>query len=125
MKVNYWRFLFFCALVVATWGFLKDVSGLPSAWMPNDKVMHLLIFLVLTSLFQASFSTHWRWPLLTMAAYGALIEILQGMTPVRSADIFDWLADMVGAILALMLYPKIQSRLSLRTASVSNNGNNH
>lgn len=112
MSASVWRVLFFSALFVATWGFLKDVSGIPSDWMPNDKVMHLLIFLVLTSLFRAAFRTQWWLPVVLMAVYGALIEVLQGMTPVRSADPMDWLADMTGVLLAMLIWPKVQPWLT-------------
>jgi len=39
--------LFVALLLTATYGFLKDVSGIPSGWMPNDKVMHFLVFFAL------------------------------------------------------------------------------
>lgn len=120
MNASFWRIWFFLAITIASWGFLKDVSGLPSAWMPNDKVMHFLIFGVLTTLFQASFQRHWFVAGALMAFYGALIEVLQGMTPVRSADPQDWLADMVGVALALLIWPKMKHRLVSTPADTPN-----
>lgn len=120
MNASFWRIWFFLALTMASWGFLKDVSGIPSSWMPNDKVMHLLIFFVLTTLFQASFQRPWLVPVALMAIYGALIEVLQGMTPVRSADPLDWLADMVGVALALLVWPKMKHWLVYTPADTPN-----
>ncbi len=113
MSPTVWRLLLLCAFCVATWGFLKDVSGIPSSWMPNDKVMHTLVFLTLTTLWQASFRQPWFYPVAMMAGYGALIEVLQGMTPVRSADAMDWLADMVGVGLAFLLWPMLRRTLTV------------
>lgn len=114
-----WRLLLLCAFCVATWGFLKDVSGIPSAWMPNDKVMHGLVFLTLTTLWQASFRQPWLYPVLVMAGYGALIEVLQGMTPVRSADAMDWLADMLGVALAFLIWPLFCRWFSIQQVSIA------
>lgn len=111
MSLFVWRLLLTVAFSVATWGFLKDVSGIPSSWMPNDKVMHCLIFFTLTTLWQGSFAMRWWYPVVVMALYGALIEVLQGMTPVRSADPLDWLADMLGVVMALLLWPKLRRKL--------------
>lgn len=111
MHVRFWQGLFYLALAVATWGFLKDVSGVPSQWMPNDKVMHVLIFVVLGSLWHLGFGNATSTRLLgfvALAAYGALIEVLQGMTPVRSADPWDWLADTLGLVIAQLLSQPFQ-----------------
>jgi VanZ family protein len=40
---------------------------------------------------------------LALLVYGAAIEALQGITPHRSADLFDLLADVIGLAMALLL----------------------
>ncbi len=95
--------LFLLLLSIATYGFLKDVSGIPSGWMPNDKVMHLLVFFALTlSFIQAFVRPFWQC-LILLALYGALIEVAQATFTSRMGDPLDWLADVAGIILAAAL----------------------
>ncbi len=96
-------FLFFLLLSIATYGFLKDVSGVPSNWMPNDKVMHVLVFFALTlSFIQAFIRPFWQ-SFLLLALYGALIEVAQATFTSRMGDPFDWLADIAGVLGAALL----------------------
>lgn len=116
----FWRLLFITALCVCSYGFLKDVSGIPSDVMPNDKVMHLLVFLLLTTLWQVSFATPAPLSLLLLAGYGGLIELLQHYATVRTGDWWDWLADVVGILLALWLWPQLQTRLKPARLAMKN-----
>ncbi len=92
--------LFLLLLSVASYGFLKDVSGIPSNWMPNDKVMHLLVFLALTLSFIQAFSRPFWQAFGLLALYGALIEVAQATFTNRMGDPLDWVADVAGIILA-------------------------
>ncbi len=92
--------LFLLLLSIATYGFLKDVSGIPSNWMPNDKVMHLLVFFALTLSFYQAFSRPFWQVLALFALYGALIEVAQATFTSRMGDPLDWFADVAGIILA-------------------------
>lgn len=44
------------------------------------------------------------------AAYGALIEWLQDTYFDRSAEWWDWKADVLGGIAGILLYPLLHSR---------------
>jgi hypothetical protein len=75
--------------------------------VPWDKAEHFIAFYVLTGLAASAFP---RRSLLSIAAslsaFGALIEIVQGMPIVhRDMDFWDWAADTlaIGAALAPML----------------------
>lgn len=73
-----------------------------------DKVQHFLAFYVLTLAGAAAFRSRrsLRWLTAGMAFYGALIEVLQAVTPFgRSPDIKDWLVDLLGisAVVAPLL----------------------
>lgn len=92
--------LFLLLLSIATYGFLKDVSGIPSGWMPNDKVMHLLVFFALTLSFQQAFNRPFWQALAGLALYGVLIEVAQATFTSRMGDPLDWLADVAGIVLA-------------------------
>jgi len=46
--------------------------------------------------------------MLGLLAYGAVIEVLQSLTPTRSAEWLDLLADAVGILLARVLMRLLQ-----------------
>jgi VanZ family protein len=84
--------------------------------MPNDKLMHLLVFMVLTLLWQLSFQNRPIAGLLTMSVYGGLIELAQHYLTGRTGDWWDWLADICGILLALLLWSWRPARFkTLRT----------
>jgi VanZ family protein len=61
-----------------------------------DKANHLLAFGVLAALGIAGFPGRGRAVLLGLLAYGVLIEWAQAMTPARTAQWLDVIADAVG-----------------------------
>lgn len=103
-NLGLFRVLFSVALIVSCYGFLKDVSGLPSTWLPNDKVMHLLIFMVLMLFWQLSFQERMLQGVLLLGFYGGAIEVLQHYATVRTGDGWDWLADLIGIGIACLLW---------------------
>ena len=108
--------------VITFFAFAK--SGGSSSFPHQDKVLHALAFFVLTILGHLSlhfdvFRKRQRlsWFLLIFngmvwCAYGGLVEVGQKMLQYRQASIGDFLADVVGVvlaaffILALRIYPK-------------------
>jgi len=72
----------------------------------GDKMVHFAVFGLLATLV-CRLGTGWRaagWALLATSAFGALDEWHQSFVPERSADVQDWIADTVGAALAVALY---------------------
>ena len=68
--------------------------------IPNlDKVGHIGSFFSLSYLTYLAFRPRWWLLTLSMAGYGTLIEVVQSRLPYRSADIADFVADMVGVAL--------------------------
>ena len=63
-----------------------------------DKSNHLLAFAVMAWLGCKAFPQRVAIVLLSLLAYGALIEILQSFTPTRSAEWLDLLADGLGIL---------------------------
>lgn len=104
LKPWHFRCLFSAFLLICTVGFLKDVSSVPSGWMPNDKLMHLLIFLGLMMLWQLSFYGKTLAGFIGLALYGGAIELAQHIFTSRFGDWWDLLADVVGLALALLLW---------------------
>lgn len=95
------RVLFYlvCATVLAV--ALAPVSG--EAGSGVDKLQHLGVFYGLTLLALAAHPRRKVFFLAAgLAAFGALIEVLQGLPFFsRDRDIADWIADLVGVAMAL------------------------
>lgn len=109
--------LFLALLALATYGFLKDVSGIPSGWMPNDKVMHVLVFFALTLSFKQAFTRPFLHAFLLLAVYGALIEVAQATFTSRMGDPLDWLADVAGILFAAALVRSLPAHWFVRQAA--------
>ena len=80
----------------------------------KDKLAHFLVFgLVATSILRTPKLRNLSLHSLVIAAlissgYGGFDEFRQSMTPGRSVELADWLADTAGAILAVTVYAKWQ-----------------
>jgi VanZ family protein len=44
-----------------------------------------------------------RWTLLVVVMLGAVLELAQSLTPTRSMEMLDWVADSLGALLVALL----------------------
>ena len=80
-----------------------DIQG-ASGWIdlrpPLDKVAHAVSFGVLALLFY--FATRRALLSILLASlYGVTDEFHQSLVPGRDADLFDWMADTLGAALAI------------------------
>lgn len=88
-------------------------SNVPSPQIVNfDKVAHLLVFGLLGTLI-ARVEGVARWPglgvgwaVVLASAFGGLDEWHQSYTPGRYVEFADWVADTVGAALAVTLYAR-------------------
>jgi len=71
-----------------------------------DKIAHALVFGLIATLVGRSFRRRrWVWVAIVLtSAYGAADEWRQSLTPGRSVEFGDWVADTVGAALAVTLY---------------------
>ena len=76
-------------------------AKLSTGW---DKANHLLAFGVMAWLGCKAFERHIFSLLCGLLAYGAVIEMLQSLTPNRSAEWQDWVADGVGILLGWMVW---------------------
>ena len=97
------RFLFWAALSFAlVMALLPSPPRLPGA--PGDKIQHMLAFAVLAALAVAAYPGISLVRIaLRLAAFGALIELLQLIPGLnRDGQWLDWLAD-TGAVLIVLL----------------------
>jgi hypothetical protein len=100
------RIVFFAAVVFTFYSAL-----IPPRYalqlVPWDKAEHFIAFYTLTGLAVAAYPQRNLWVLATLlSSFGALIEILQGLSIVhRDRDFWDWVADTlaIAAAIAPML----------------------
>ncbi|ALD91096.1 VanZ family protein [Cupriavidus gilardii] len=103
-----WRLAFWlCLCAVLTLALMPPTTPMPTTgW---DKSNHLLAFATLGVLgWRAYPSRPWLVPI-GLLVYGGLIEWLQSMTPYRSADAIDVLADGLGLALGWLLHGLVRS----------------
>ena len=93
------------------YGGLIRMGALPQVgFVATDKLLHASAFAGLALLLARA--SHWVWPasplrtILFRGAFGAsaaglLLELCQAFTPYRSADPWVWVADTIGALLAV------------------------
>ena len=116
-------------------------SSFPSNYYPkidfelSDKIVHFIIYFTLFCCFYYSFVNQHisrrlkvyalLFSVLFTSLYGASDEIHQYFVPNRSCDFYDWLADFIGAVMALIIvylltkFYKPFNRLILRTNDTS------
>lgn len=72
----------------------------------GDKIVHFVVYGLLATLV-CRLGRGWRaagWAWLVVAAFGATDEWHQSFVPGRSTELLDWVADALGAALAVTLY---------------------
>jgi VanZ family protein len=72
----------------------------------NDKIAHFLVFLIIGFTGQVIWkSNQLNFKLLGfLASYGAAIEIVQHYVPGRFFSVLDWLMDILGLIVAVLMF---------------------
>ncbi len=100
------RVLFLVSLIGVTVLSLLPQSGREMMFSQQDKVLHASAYIYFYFLGWLCFA-HSRqsslrvWLLCGLAAYGVIIEFLQGMTGYRDSDFADVLANITGLCLGL------------------------
>ncbi|WP_047534554.1 VanZ family protein [Methylotenera sp. N17] len=98
-------YLFMLLLMLVTYLMLIELPPKEGGWPYWDKVQHIAVFVMLTLLALLAFPK-WRWQsAVGLAMYGAVIEWAQGAwTITRMPSVGDWLADVVGIAISLIVY---------------------
>ena len=106
---------------------LHTISGQDFAFMQLhnvfhlDKFFHVTIFAIgawlLLDLLKSQYSKYpFRYTFISYAIYGIFLELMQGVFfEGRHADLFDWIADVAGVILALWLNQKIYPKETIKS----------
>jgi VanZ family protein len=100
---------------------LSDQSALPTRyWFAHqDKVMHAGAYFIMAVLTWRSFIHYLKQPyalaiisLVFCSLYGGLDEWHQSFIPGRTPDMGDWIADTIGAAIAIGLLTRLSRRKS-------------
>ena len=104
--------------LIVYWIFLFIGTSLPSDHLSSvldlsDKLKHFIAYFVLAFLLSLNFFFQEKWEgiakyyllytLMICTIYGGLDELHQNLVPNRSAEFYDWLADILGSSLGVLL----------------------
>ncbi len=97
-------YLFFSSLAIVTCLLLMEVTASKSTFPHADKVVHIILFLGLSSMGALAFPQHKIQVFIGLAFYGVLTEVLQHfITFTRHASLLDWISDVVGILLCISI----------------------
>ena len=109
--------------ILTTISFLSPINGSPAFkfFIPLDKLIHIIIYLLLSFLwisyfYKANIYNKVLTPIILVIIlclfYGIIIEMIQELfIPLRKADKFDVLANMIGAFLGTLLFWNVKNRI--------------
>ena len=102
-------------LGIATVLLLKPMRGAGPGIIP-DKLAHMIVFFGLALPALILPARRWAWVIAALAVYGGLIELVQPHVG-RDAALLDWLANLAGLGVALIVAPLLRrALLRLRAA---------
>jgi VanZ family protein len=100
-----WAILFWILISLVTFLLLIELPPKPQTIPYLDKFQHAFIFIILYLFAAMAWKPHKYWLAAALILYGATTELLQGMlTITRLASTNDWLADVAGIFIGLLLF---------------------
>ncbi len=131
-KIYKKRKLYIYLPLIIYWLIIFIGTSIPGGSIPSigvsDKFKHLGAYFFLTILLCLAFYLQERFPfikryhlqssLIVTSVYGVIDEIHQIFIPGRSCDIYDWIADFIGAILGVVIYNYLFKRFNLNQSEV-------
>jgi VanZ family protein len=95
------RLIFISCFALLTYLLLMEMAPTNDGSIYKDKIQHVIAFGGVTFWGLLAFQHFPKTTLLGLTAFGALMEVLQGiLTTTRQPSVYDWLADVVGILLA-------------------------
>jgi hypothetical protein len=105
-----YRGIFVCALIAVFWLALQPAPDLVQIVSWQDKVEHAILFAVLMVLGNLAWPGRMLPVVLGLLAYGAAMEVAQSFTGYRFGDLWDWVADAAGLLIAVVPARQLASR---------------
>ena len=110
--IRIYRFVFLFLLLFISYASVTPTEG--GASVPYiDKLIHFSAFLILTLFMDLSIKKPLllnKIALIFLILYAFLIELVQYFLPYRSAEVFDFVSDLLGILVYLYFAPKINIR---------------
>ena len=107
------KLIFFLYIAILTTFALIPSNQSISMFPHFDKFIHFLLFLLLFFFYDRSSNTSVTFiNLLFFFCYGLLLEILQGFTMTRSAEMLDTLANGLGLLVYFLFAPKLEKSIN-------------
>lgn len=111
----HWIFKCLLTIVYASFIYYESSQDTSSVHLPSysDKIIHFIVFgllclMICWTLSSVTIGSKWIYKIILAigitSLYGASDELHQLFTPHRSVEIFDWLADTLGAVTAGFLW---------------------
>lgn len=112
--------LFWLVLIAVSILLLVELPPSEPGWPYFDKVVHATMFFTLGVLGYIAYNKHKLTLCIGLACYGVATEYLQSAyTETRFGSIYDWLADLIGILLSLVLVSIIKMIYAKKTLNGS------
>ena len=110
--IRIYRFVFLFLLLFISYASVTPTEG--GASVPYiDKLLHFSAFLILTLFMDLSIKNALLFnkiAIIFLILYAFLIELVQYFLPYRSAEVFDFISDLLGVLAYLYFAPNINIR---------------
>ena len=98
---NTYRLVFLVCFALLTYLLLMEMAPSNNGSVYKDKLQHIVAFGGVAFWGLLAFQRYPKMVMLGLAVFGAVMEVLQGvLTTTRQPNTYDWLADLVGILLA-------------------------
>lgn len=98
---NTYKLIFILCLAVLTYLLLMEMAPTNDGSLYKDKLQHIVAFGGMAFWGLLAFQRYFKSVMLGLTVFGALMEVMQGvLTTTRQPSVFDWVADVVGILLA-------------------------
>jgi VanZ family protein len=97
---RWWQAIGWMMVSIVVWLSLTPSPPAPPALLTWDKAHHFIAYGGLMYWFAQAFARHWRWPVF-LCVLGLALEFLQGWGGVRTFDLFDLTANVLGVVMGL------------------------
>tara|TARA_B100002019_G_scaffold232632_1_gene206511 strand:- start:35 stop:376 length:342 start_codon:yes stop_codon:yes gene_type:complete len=105
-----YRVVFFFLILLISYGAFTPSRGLDLPYI--DKMLHFLAFLLLSFTLDLSSKRNFKSSpdlILVLVFYAGFIEVIQSFLSFRSAELLDFVFDLIGILVYVIFAPKLRS----------------